>query len=285
MFPAKVLDLTGFSTEGLESIWSWLSPSERRAVMRFEPLWGFINHIPRQGSFWPTMRKRMAQVYWRLETFRRIKALIVERYRSRRYGLVIARRRGVDDIVCAVCYHPGSFLSLAFNSPLRGGMKSEDLICPTIKMDTTQRAVEIYCAYTLDRREGKRHLYTYLMSEEDASFETRFDAASRIAHIWESRYMKMDCEGLIQQYCTDTIQNKGRTTAARLKLFLSENREIAEYIWKVNFGSETARRSLAAALGISHKRTKAFVTSASIEELDTAIHSNMPRRSKPQRWG
>lgn len=207
------------------------------------------------------------------KTLKKIAKLIVTWYRTKvlQTRTIIARNKkdAKLDLFVDITYNPKSdpFWSTAFTTQMKGGFENGMYLVFVNRENTTQEAVSIYAAFKRSQNDAKTLIDNYVLS--GTNFEARMRELAVLGDKWMTPAFSEYVLSISERYINDTLYNLDKTNSReRLSLFIMKNRLLAEYIWSVNFSTETERRALGTLLKISSKNLSGFVKSSTIDELE-----------------
>lgn len=210
------------------------------------------------------------------KTLKKIAELIVKWYRTKylKTHTIIARNKkdSLPDVFIDIMYNPKQdlFWSTALSTQMKGGFENGMYLVFVNRENTTQRAVSIYAEFKRSQYNGKKMIDNYVLSGGD--FEARMRELSVLGDKWMTPAFSEYVLSLPNRYINDTLYNLDHTNSLeRLTLFINNNRLLAEYIWSVNFSTDTERRCLGTILKISSKTLGGFSKSTTIEDLEKYI--------------
>jgi hypothetical protein len=207
------------------------------------------------------------------KVLKKIAMLIVTWYRTKilQTRTIIARNKkdAKPDLFVDITYNPKSdpFWSTAFTTQMKGGFENGMYLVFVNRENTTQEAVSIYAAFKRSQNDAKKLIDNYVLS--GTNFEARMRELAVLGDKWMTPAFSEYVLSISERYINDTLYNLDKTNSrVRLSLFIMKNRLLAEYIWSVNFSTETERRALGTLLKISSKNLSGFVKSSTIDELE-----------------
>lgn len=210
------------------------------------------------------------------KVLKKIATMVVMWYRTKVLvtNTIIARNKkdGLPDRYIKITYNPNKdlFWSTAFSTEMKGGFENGMYLVFVNRENTTQEAVQIYAEFKRSPRDAMKLIDTYVLSGGD--FEKRMRELSVLGDKWMTPALTDYVLSIAERYINDTLYNLNKTNSReRLTLFINKYRAFAEYIWSVNFSTDTDRRALGTLLNISSKNMSGFVKSSSIEDLEKYI--------------
>lgn len=215
---------------------------------------------------------------------KKIADLVVKWYRTKvlETQTIITRNKKdmLPDVFIDIMYNPKRdfFWSTAFTTQLKGGFENGMYIVFVNRENTTQEAVKIYAEFKRSQYNGKILIENYVLT--GTNFEARMRELAVLGDKWMTPAFTDYVLSIAERYINDTLYNLNKTNSRdRLSLFITKNRAFAEYIWSVNFSTETERRTLGTLLKISSKNMSGFVRSNTIDDLEKYIsfRSNGPK--------
>ena len=209
-------------------------------------------------------------------TLKKIATMVTMWYRTKVLvtQTIIARNKkdGLEDLYVDITYNPkfDPFWTTALSTQMKGGFENGMYLVFVNRENTTQEAVSIYATFKRSSNEGKKLIDDYVLSGNN--FEKRMRELSVLGDKWMTPAFSDYVLSIAERYINDTLYNLNKTNSReRLTLFITKNRAFAEYIWSVNFSTDTERRALGTLLNISSKNMSGFVKSSSIDDLEKYI--------------
>lgn len=213
----------------------------------------------------------------------RLQKMIIDWYRKTlRTDKIIARnvRDGLPDKIVSITYHPirDAYFAAAFSGRFPADMENDAYIVRVNRLQTSQEAIEIYCA---SRRNGSHLIHEYLTEasfKDQEHFEKVFRELSVLGDIFLDEVFTGKVESFLMDYMNKTLYKlNGTNSRTRLQMFLTRNRVVAQYIWKANFSTRKKRGILGAALRISNRNMAGFQSAETLEDLSMFLDRKLEK--------
>ena len=198
------------------------------------------------------------------------------------HDLIVKNKKDKQpDQMMTVYYHSlfNAFWPHALSSGFGGSFENGHYVVYTNKENTSQEAVYLLCTYSKNRSHGLQFIIDefYKYSEMEYSiFENWVQRLCVIADKWFYQTILDSISNLFIQYIEDTLGSKWiKSYVRKIELFVTKNKNMAQYIWETNYNTEKDRINFAIKASIGKKFFNGFIKAQTIGELQQYLEKRL----------
>jgi hypothetical protein len=194
---------------------------------------------------------------------------------------IIARHPDKDDIHIEFPYNPhfNTYLHSACSGLYQKDFQNGYYIFPVDLNHTTQEAMVVYSIYR--QTFNKYEVFSYLLNDFQ---QKKYNSLYIIGDLFLDTTFQNICSEFLMNYMDKTLYNSRYACIKRLKMFIQDNPNIAQYIWETNFSKEKERKTLAFSLNISLKNINGFIRSNTLDELQIYIDHKSCHKKRSKKY-
>lgn len=186
---------------------------------------------------------------------------------SYRTGTLIIKKKDKPDLHCPIHYRLDHdlYFSIAFS----GRFKDEGgfMVFDCDEAGFPKRVVRLACGFINDPKENLEKMDEFFQECDTVEeLEQKMRDVTSLGQQWQRPQLEELPFLYVDRYMRQTIQSGG-SCLHRLKLFVTKNALLANYIWTHNFGSTREREELGRSLKISQKTLGGFKKAETPQQL------------------